>query len=66
MRGYYVVGIALLLVVAALGIKAIFFSSLAPNARLEPATKAGMDIFQMHLDYPKTRAIPVQEVKDPI
>jgi hypothetical protein len=38
----------------------LFFSS--PAAETEVA---GMDVFQIHLDYPNMKDLPVHEVKEP-
>jgi hypothetical protein len=65
MRTYYAIGIAILLMVG-LGVKVFFFSSSVTDAQRELQTRAGIDIFQMHLDFPKMKTIPVQDIEDPI
>jgi hypothetical protein len=65
MRTYHILGIAILLMVG-FGIKVFFFQSSATEARRDLPARASMDTFQMHLDFPKLKEIPVQDVKDPI
>jgi hypothetical protein len=65
MRTYHVVGVAILVMVG-LGIKIFCFPNWATDAHRDLPKRASMETFRMHLDFPKVRDIPVQDVKDPI
>jgi hypothetical protein len=59
MRSHHVIAIVAVLIIG-FGVKVLFFSSPAAEAEV-----AGMDVFQIHLDYPNMKDLPVHEVKEP-
>jgi hypothetical protein len=63
------VGIAVAAIVAAsaigFGVKVLLFSSPVGVAQVEAPINAGMNVFQMHLDHPNIKNLPVEDVKDP-
>ena len=61
MRSRYVIVTVVLLIIG-FGVK-VFFSS-NPTAEAEVPKNVGMNIFQMHLDYPNMKDLPVHEVKE--
>jgi hypothetical protein len=63
MRSHHVVAIVVVLIIG-FGAKVLFFSS--PAAEAEVPNNASMNILQMHLDHPNIKALPVEDVKDPV
>jgi len=63
MRFHHVIAIVAVLMIG-FGVKVFFFSS--PAVEAEVPKNAGMNIFQLHMDYPNMKTLPVQDVKDPV
>jgi hypothetical protein len=59
MRSHHVIAIVAVLIIG-FSVKVLFFSSPAAEAEV-----AGMDVFQIHLEYPNMKDLPVHEVKEP-
>jgi hypothetical protein len=64
MRIHHVIAIVAVLAIG-LGVKVLFFSSHVGVAQVEAPRNASMNIFQMHLDHPNIKNLPVEDVKDP-
>jgi hypothetical protein len=65
MRAYHVIAVAAVILVG-FGVKLFFFSVPTVEAGIHAGEDARMNILQMHIDYPKMKNLPVQDVKDPI
>jgi hypothetical protein len=63
MRVGHIVAIAAIVVVG-FGVKVLALSSPRAHANLQPPTNAGMNVRQMHLDYPNVKNIPAQNMHD--
>jgi hypothetical protein len=61
MRIHHVIAIVAVLAIG-LGVKVLFFSRPAGVAQAEMPINASMNVFQMHLDYPNMKNLPVQDV----
>lgn len=61
MRIHHVIAIVAVLAIG-LGVKVLFFSSPVGVAEVEAPINASMNVFQMHLDYPNMKNLPVQDV----
>jgi hypothetical protein len=62
MRSHYVIAIAVALVIG-FGIKALLFSNPPAEAQSQAFTSAGLDVSQMHVDYPQAKDLPEQGVE---
>ena len=65
MRAYHVIAVAAVILVG-FGVKLFFFSVPTVEVGIHAGEEASMNILQMHIDYPKMKNLPVQDVKDPI
>ena len=60
-RAHHVIAVVTVLIVG-LGAKQFFFPATEADLRAVPS--ASMNVFQMHIDYPNMKNLPVQKIHD--
>jgi hypothetical protein len=64
-RSHYAVAVVVVILIA-FGVKLVFFSTPMGDADPHAGENASMNVFQMHIDHPKMKSLPIEDVKDPI
>jgi hypothetical protein len=65
MRLHYATAVVAIVLIG-LGVKLFFFSAPAAEADIHGVKNGSMNVFQMNIDHPNIKTLPVLDVKDPI
>ena len=63
MRAHHVIAVVTVLIIG-LGAKQFFFPATEAEADIRAVPSASMNVFQMHIDHPNMKNIPVQKIHD--